>query len=121
VKRRDLRSKLADLRGNRSDFEISTNWPLSLRESTFISLPEYFCAWSLQLTYKKKLKVLRTMERLGTIKTIKLRNFDMDEEVQDGGEIRGSREGQDGGDARGLETVEMLEMLEAIETLERFT
>jgi hypothetical protein len=54
----------------------------------------------LQPTHKKKLKVLKTMKRFDTVKTFKVRKFDIEEEVQDDDEVRCSREGQDGGDAR---------------------
>jgi hypothetical protein len=62
----------------------------------------------LQPTCKKKPKVLKTMESLDTVKTFKIRKFDMEEEVQGGGEVPGSREGQ---------FVEMLERFYTVEML----
>jgi hypothetical protein len=44
----------------------------------------------LQPTYKKNLKVFKTMEKLGTVKTFKDGKFDMEEEVQDGSDVRGN-------------------------------
>jgi hypothetical protein len=44
----------------------------------------------LQLTYKEKLKVLKTMERLDTVKTFNFSQFHMEQEVKGGGEVRDS-------------------------------
>jgi hypothetical protein len=41
----------------------------------------------LQPTYKKNFKVPKAIERLDTIKTFKVRKFDMEGEFQDGGEV----------------------------------